>query len=326
MSDTTPDTSSSTTHADPVALKAALDATREDLAGMAPSEIVATPGLDASAATAIAIGSLPRIAEQRAAVAEALGEQHAAALDALPTVAYAAHQANIELAAADAANDLGEMADALAEDHRLLLTDAEALAKGKLLDRSRIDLGRPVVGYRALVQSTLVLVSLLREHWASVSSRTPLTLGDLDGIERRAQLMLRALDEREQGSTRLRAADTRSRAMSKLVHVYGEVRRDITFVRWSQDDVDEIAPSLWSGRRGRTRTETAAPSPGAPARPTPSPPRARPRRDETSAALRFLVGLSFLSFVLAPSSSSPSAPSSECGLGPTKPSHSGRSG
>ena len=72
---------------------------------------------------------------------------------------------------------------------------------------------------------------------------------DLDKIEARAQAMLELLDEREQGSTRLPAEEMRTRALSRLVRTYGEVRRMLTYVRWWEGDADEIAPSIWTGRR-----------------------------------------------------------------------------
>ena len=65
------------------------------------------------------------------------------------------------------------------------------------------------------------------------------------------------------------------------MRLYAEVRRDIMFVRWDQEDGGAIAPSLWSGtRRARRRAEPAALAPtSAPpidggAAPMPRPPRA----------------------------------------------------
>jgi hypothetical protein len=49
-------------------------------------------------------------------------------------------------------------------------TDADALANRGLLERGRVDAGRPSQGYRTTVTSTLVLIALLRERWKT--SRT----------------------------------------------------------------------------------------------------------------------------------------------------------
>ena len=63
--------------------------------------------------------------------------------------------------------------------------------------------------------------------------------------------MLQRVNEREQGTSRLPAVQLRNRALSLLVQVYGEVRRMMSYVRWWQQDIDAIAPSLWAGRRSR---------------------------------------------------------------------------
>jgi len=44
------------------------------------------------------------------------------------------------------------------------------------------------------VTSTLVLVALFREFWAVVSHKTPVTVADLDRVERSAQRMLQRFD------------------------------------------------------------------------------------------------------------------------------------
>jgi hypothetical protein len=52
--------------------------------------------------------------------------------------------------------------------------------------------------------------------------------------------------------------------VSHLVSVYDQVRRMITFVRWSEGDADAIAPSLYATPRGFHRTASVnepAPSP-----------------------------------------------------------------
>ena len=237
----------------PVALNAALDRMRPILAAMSPAAVVQV-ALDPSRAATVVIGSLPRIESYRAALEAQFGPSALAFLDELPIIAYATKQADIELAAADSASDLSDRFATVTEDHRLLLTDAEALANRKLLDRARVDAGRPAQGYRKKIKSTLVLVALLRERWAVVKDKTPLTIEDLEAIETRALARLKLLDEREQGTTRLPTAALRTRALSRLIRTYGEVQRMLTYLRWWERDANQIAPSLWPGR-GKARTK-----------------------------------------------------------------------
>ncbi|UJR83829.1 hypothetical protein [Sandaracinus amylolyticus] len=232
--------------------KEALDRKRELLASVQPSELPSVLGLEPSAAAGIVMGSLPRIAKHRAAIGAQFGEDGLAIIDDLLVVAHAAVQADVELTASDSASDMAEPFAELAQDHKLLLTDCDSLANRKLLDPARVDLGRPLQGYRTVITSTLVLVALLRESWATVRGKTPLTVEDIDRAERRATGLLHRLNAREQGSTRLPAADIRARALGLLVKTYGEARRMLSYVRWWEGDADTIAPSLWSGRRRST--------------------------------------------------------------------------
>jgi len=239
-------------HAD-VTPKEALELARDVLAAMPESEIHRNPGLDPSAAAGIVIGSLPRIDKHRDEAVAQFGDDAAIVFDDLGIIAKATEQATTELAASDSSSDLGEMHEEIADDHALLLGDGDALANRKLIERSRVDPGRPCNGYRTTLESVFVLIALFREHWPVIEGKTPLTLDDLIAIEKRADLMRRRLNEREQGSSRLPAAELRTRALSLLLRTYGEVRRMITFVRWWADDADAIAPSLWS-RRGKVRS------------------------------------------------------------------------
>lgn len=205
------------TETDARVLEDALESQRDILAAIPPPEILTTPGLDPLSACSILHAKLDRIAQQRPLVVAELGEESAVVLDGLPDVVHATMQANVEVAAADAATDLTEMHEDLADEHSLLLTDAEGLAKRKLLDANRVDQGRPVLGYRTLVTSTMVLVSLMRERFDAISHKTPTTLADLDRIGGKAQRMLRQLDMREQGETRMPAIELRARAMTHLI-------------------------------------------------------------------------------------------------------------
>ena len=234
--------------ANPVALKAALDRMRPILEVMPPEEVVQV-ALDPTRSASVVVGSLPCIEKLRAALVAQFGDSAVAFLDELPIIAYATTQADIELTAADSASDLSDRFAQVTEDHQLLLTDAEALANRKLLDRARVDAGRPAQGYRAKTKSTLVLIALLRDEWDAVKGCTPLTLEVLATIEGRTQASLKVLDEREQGSTRLPAEELRTRALSRLVRTYGEIQRMLTYVRWWEGDAEAIAPSLWAGRR-----------------------------------------------------------------------------
>ncbi len=255
------DTSSTITTS--LAYRAALDGVREALVAMPEADVQRFPTLDPSAAAVIAEASANKVVPYRAALIAQFGAMARGALDELPVLARATRQADIELAAAQPASDLSAMHEEVRAAYQLLITDADSLANRKLLDAQRLEAARDIQGYQALIKSTLVVVNVLRDRWAGFVGYTPLTVADLDHAETAAQRMSAALGDRDNGVSRAPAMELRARALSKLVRVYEEVRRMMTFLRWHQDDVDAITPSLWAsrGRRGRARDLEPEPTP-----------------------------------------------------------------
>jgi hypothetical protein len=99
-----------------------------------------------------------------------------------------------------------------------------------------------------------VLVCVLRECWAQIDGRTPLTAADLDRAEATAQRMSEALGDR----LRAPALELRTRALSKLIQHYEELRRMMAYLRWFQGDADTFTPSFWAGRGRRARSQDVA--------------------------------------------------------------------
>lgn len=254
INNTTPDTTT-----ERVAMRDALERTRDILEKIPAADVVETRGLDATAAIAIAMGSLPRIEKHRDAVAAELGEPRASILDGLREVVLGTAQADFEVMERDPESDLSEASDELGDAHGLLLADADALSRRGLIDPAIVEQCRPVAGYVTLVGSTVRLAKVLRDHWPTISGRTPTTLEDIERAERLAQAFMSRLSQREQGTSRMPALELRARAMTHLIRTYGEVRRMIAFVRHWDGDAESIAPSLWSGRRGKGRGDGGGP-------------------------------------------------------------------
>jgi hypothetical protein len=247
------------THAD--TLKTALDERRPLLLAMREEDIERQPKVDASVAAEAVIGQAPQIEQYREALVARFGDEAGTLVDELVVVAHATKQADVELSAAAASSDLTAMEVELRAEHQLLFTDAQSLVNRKLLDAQRLEPARGALGYRQLIHTTLVLVSLLREKWSEISGSTPITEADLDRVEAKAQRMLTVLGEREKGSTRMPALELRVRALSALIRHYDEVRRMITFLRWREGDADEIAPSLYTRKPGRRQQDDEVDTP-----------------------------------------------------------------
>jgi hypothetical protein len=91
-----------------------------------------------------------------------------------------------------------------------------------------------------------------------ISGKTPLHLDELDRAETLAGRILTAVGEREQGPAIAAAsAQTRQRAFTLFVKAYDQVRRAVQYLRWDEDDIDRIVPSLYAVARTASRRKNA---------------------------------------------------------------------
>jgi hypothetical protein len=90
-----------------------------------------------------------------------------------------------------------------------------------------------------------------------ITNGWPIKREDLQRAEAIAVAILRTVGLQEQGPTAIAATtDARLRAFTLFVRTYDHVRRGISYLRWEQDDVEAIAPSLYQGRGGRKKAST----------------------------------------------------------------------
>ena len=235
--------------------RSALDGMRQSLKEMPEQEVERRVTVDASAAALIVGATVTKVEPFRAELIGAFGEAARQVLDALPVVALATRQADIELAMSGTMNDLSGLFEEVRATHQLLITDAASLANRKLLDPKRLEPARNVQGYLATVDSVERLVSLLRESWATLGGHTPLVEADLDRAVVLAKRLSAAVAARDNGVARAPALETRLRVISRLLRLYDELRRMMTYLRWRQGDVDLFAPSLWASRGRRSRAQ-----------------------------------------------------------------------
>jgi hypothetical protein len=115
------------------------------------------------------------------------------------------------------------------------------------------------------------LSSLLRHNWSSIENKTAITLSELDAAEELSDKLLTAVGAREQAPAVLaEVAQQRQRFFTLFVKAYDQVRRAVSYLRWSEDDLDAIAPSLY-GNRTRRKSAPEKP-PTSPQTPTPAAP------------------------------------------------------
>jgi hypothetical protein len=107
----------------------------------------------------------------------------------------------------------------------------------------------------------VALAALFTAGWKQVENRSTVRSED---VERAAQLgpqILVALGERNQPVAadpgKISPAERRQRAFTLFANAYDQCRRAATFLRWNEGDVDDLAPSIYSGRTQR-RTKPQA--------------------------------------------------------------------
>jgi hypothetical protein len=262
--ETTPVPGSSTLDSSTSTRGPALVAILDELRAI-PDADVLTPRVDVPAAVLTVIGAAPKIELHRAAIAARFGEAGVRSIDRLVPLASALSVAQGEHAASP---DVGleALAQELGEERARLATDAEVLVLRKVLHPRAL---AGLIGgqaYKDRITDVDTLVQLFRVHWSTVASHTKLTRADLDHADAMMIEFRRLLGERDQMSGRaLTTSDVRARAFTVFFRTYDHVRKMLGFLRWHEEDADQIAPSLYAGR-GRSHDDaTGNGTPGNPA-------------------------------------------------------------
>jgi hypothetical protein len=243
-----------------------------DALAQARPELLALPGatlrpinLDVMSVTIRALGVLPAVRQLRPVIVAELGERHAKPIDQLEPYAHALRLAHASYLVDAVQTSLPSSLRDVADTRAVLLADARALVARKRLERRVLGQLRGGAGYSDQLSDLLQLIAVFRQHWADVEAVTPLEVADLDAAGRVAQRFLEALGARARGApSDAASADLRQRAYTKVVDVYGRVRRAVIFVRHEEGDADGIIPSLWAGRGRRRSAGTNALEPSAP--------------------------------------------------------------
>jgi hypothetical protein len=170
-----------------------------------------------------------------------------------------------------------EMVGEITAIRELLVADASALAKRKVISTRVLDSLKGGPGYRNLLDDTMSLVAQLGQHEAEVIAHSGIRAGELDRIRLVGSKLDAALGRRaELPKVAGAAADIRLRAYTSLWRAYDEVRRAVGYLRYHHEDADDIAPSLFAGRahaKGNNGADVApTPEPVTPAAPVPAAP------------------------------------------------------
>jgi len=218
--------------------------------------------VDVPSAVATAVGVLPKVMAYRADAAQ-LPKYDVKCFDELQLHTFAVGHAHTKFLVASAPPEvlaaLNERGVALRDT---MYTDATALAHRGLISGERIAGFKANVGYKNIAFDLLGLSELLRENWVAINGKTAIQMSELDEAERLGQQLMDAVGNKEQAPARIaRAQAQRQRNFTLFSRSYDQVRRAISFLRWDNDDLDQICPSLYAGRGGSRRKEAPTPDP-----------------------------------------------------------------
>ncbi|MCB9616631.1 MAG: hypothetical protein H6722_29700 [Sandaracinus sp.] len=194
-----------------------------------------------------------RLQAFRASLNATFGPASGELLDTLVPAANAARQADVVLRGIPRRRRVAPLHAALVAKHTLLLVDAKALVARGLFPAEVVRKATDARGYRSATKSVLVLASLFQNRWAEIARFTPTTREDLAEAQRLAGELVDAAATADMTPEHAAAADLRRRAVADAVRVYEELRRQMSYLRWHEGDVDTIVPSLFAGRGGRKK-------------------------------------------------------------------------
>jgi hypothetical protein len=143
-----------------------------------------------------------------------------------------------------------------------LASDAQALVQRGVIAAQALEGLKGGVGHKNIVGDVLILTTLFRTHWDKIAGRTLVTEAELDEADAALDTLMTDLGVREQTpAAKESTALERQKAYTLFVNAYDQVRRAVSFLRWNEGDADEIAPSLFGGKRRKAGTDVEKPDP-----------------------------------------------------------------
>jgi hypothetical protein len=236
-------------------LRESLAKARPEMAVLAPRDLLQIQ-VDPMAAVTTARGALPQIMAFKLRMAK-LPEFEIKNLENLELYALATTQAQAVFLGASAPPErFQELVAEATELREQLLSDATALARRGLINGAKLAELKGSVGYRNVASDLLTLTNMIRADWAKVVGKTGVTEAELDRAEVVGDQLINDIGLKQLAPAAVAAvALERQQAYTLLVNAYDQVRRAISYLRWDEDDVDSIAPSLYAGRKRKTSTD-----------------------------------------------------------------------
>ena len=190
-------------------------------------------------------------------------------LEQFETYALAAHYTQtLLLAASSPPEQFQELITETAALRETLFNDATAHAKRGLISSKPLESLKGPNGFRNIASDVMTLSIVLRAAWPKLVGKTSVTEAELDRAEVLSDQVICDLGLREQApATIAEVALDRQKAFTLFMTAYDQLRRAVAYLRWNEGDADDIAPSLYSGRKKKAASSEVVPQ-TAPTEPT----------------------------------------------------------
>lgn len=210
--------------------------------------------VDIPRAVAIAVGAVPHIQALRGQIAKELPSVDLRIVDEIGTYALAAWYTHLLMLPATTEQKVAALLDEATPLREHLLIAAEALAHRGFLDEATVKAIREGKGNLDKANDLVALAALFSASWDRVKNKTTVEWPEVERASTLGPALLVALGARDQPGIRAPSPSDpglrRARAYTLFVRAYDECRRAVTFLRWHEGDVDQIAPSLFAARGG----------------------------------------------------------------------------
>lgn len=237
---------------------------REEIATVAEDDVERV-NLDVYNAANKVNGALPRLRTLKPRFAS-LPSFNASAVERIDLYGHAAVHAHLLYLATQPPKEEVERVYKEVFDLRdILYTEVVALCRRKLLDETRLSALRGAVGYRNAAFDVLLLGTMLLDNNDALQGRILSSREEIESAREKAHKLNEMINLKENNDAAAPALLTKQRAFTLFIRAYDEARRGLTFLRWHEDDVDDILPTIYPKKKQQEAAAPAtAPANGAP--------------------------------------------------------------
>jgi hypothetical protein len=255
----------------PIGADKAYDLVRSDAAALPAGEVGRVTGHVPTVAST-ALGAWPNIEAYLGDIAKL----HGFDLDALLKLRLYAlalvHAHLLTLPMSEAETRLKALLGEAAPLREALLTAAEGLALLGFVDAERVAAIRGGSGHLDTANDLIALAQLFRAGGDELLGKTRVAGSEVERAYELGMQIVEAVGRRRVGTDDEGAAseyeDACARLFRLVVRTYDQGRRALTYLRWSEGDVNELMPSLFVVRRRSRGSSPEAPDGEDPVEPT----------------------------------------------------------